>query len=55
MTALKFIFLMAQGGLVGYLAGQVFPGAGWEYWATILVNSGLVVAYGAALVAEENG
>ena len=54
MSVLKFFFLMAQGGLVGYLAGQVFPGVGWEYWATILLNSILVVAYGATLVAEEN-
>ena len=54
MSVLKFFFLMAQGGLVGYLAGQVFPEVTWAFWSTVLLNSILVVAYGATLVAEEN-
>lgn len=41
------LFLMAQGALVGFVAGLAFPGFGWEFFAAIIANSALTVAYGA--------
>jgi hypothetical protein len=44
------IWLILQGALVGWLAGQVFLSVdGWlvfEFWLTLIANSSLVVLYG---------
>jgi hypothetical protein len=43
---MNLLFLIAQGALIGYTAGVAFPDWGWEFFATILANSTLVVLYG---------
>jgi hypothetical protein len=43
------LFLIAQGGLMGMVAGRAFPGGDWaspEFWACCVANSVLVVLYG---------
>ena len=45
------VILIAQGGLMGFVAGCAFPSeSGWgspEFWCICLVNAIAVVAYGA--------
>lgn len=50
---LSTLILVAQGALVGFMAGQAFPGHGLEFWVTIVVNSVLVVTYGQARKTED--
>lgn len=40
------IFLLVQGGLMGLVAGWVFPDWDWPFFAIIVANAILVVAYG---------
>jgi len=47
------IIIIVQGGLVGYTAGQAFPGGGWEFWAICLANAVLTVAYGTTRKLED--
>jgi hypothetical protein len=42
---MSWLFLILQGALVGYTAGQAFPGWGWEFWAICLANAVLTVRY----------
>ena len=43
---MKYVFLGLQGGLIGYLAGEVFPGFTWEFWAVVGANAVLTNLYG---------
>lgn len=43
---MKYIFLIAQGVIFGWVAGEAFPDLTWEFFATVLTNSVLLVAYG---------
>lgn len=45
---MNLIPLMLQGALFGFVAGQAFPGLTWPFWAALIANSMLVVAYGVA-------
>jgi hypothetical protein len=45
---MNFVFLIIQGGLMGYIAGLAFPDYQIGFWLTVLANSTLVVAYGIA-------
>ena len=45
---MTFVFLMIQGGLMGYVAGLAFPDYQIGFWLTVLANAILVVAYGIA-------
>ena len=47
------IIIIVQGGLVGYTAGQAFPGWGWEFFAVLLANAVITVAYGTARKLED--
>ncbi len=49
---MSFIPLMIQGGLVGMIAGMAYPNSTWEFWAVIVANSVLTVAYGAFRATE---
>ena len=40
------IVIIAQGVLIGFVAGVAFPDTGWEFWAIIVANPVLTVAYG---------
>jgi hypothetical protein len=42
---MSWLFLILQGGLVGYLAGLAFPDLTWQFWAICLANAVLTVAY----------
>ena len=50
---MSWFFLMLQGGLMGYVAGQAFPGWGWEFFAVLLANSVLTASYGTARKLED--
>lgn len=50
------VILIAQGALVGFVAGRAFPGGDWgspEFWTICIVNSIAVVAYGVFKKVEE--
>ena len=55
ITVFKYAFLIVQGALVGHLAGQVFADGSWQFWVACIANSLSVVAYGATVLAENNG
>lgn len=38
--------LWFQGGLMGLVAGQAFPGFVWQFWVILIANSFLTVSYG---------
>lgn len=40
------IFLIFQGFLVGFLAGNVYPNFEWQFFAIIVANAVLTVSYG---------
>jgi hypothetical protein len=42
----NLLFLIAQGGLFGYVAGLAFPGFPPEFWFSVVGNSTLLVLYG---------
>jgi len=50
---MSWFFLMLQGGLMGFVAGQAFPGWGWEFFAVLLANSVLTASYGTARKLED--
>lgn len=43
---MSLLFLILQGGLFGVVAGELYPGLTWEFFALIAANSVLTVAYG---------
>ena len=45
---MNLILLMLQGALFGFVAGVAFPGFTWPFWAAVMANMVLVVAYGVA-------
>jgi hypothetical protein len=40
------IFLILQCGLVGFMAGVIYPNYEWQFWAVIAANAVFVTAYG---------
>jgi len=46
----KTLFLIAQAGVAGVVAGIAFPEYTWQFWTALVANSVTVVAYGAASV-----
>lgn len=38
--------LWFQGGLMGLVAGQAFPGFVWQFWVILIANAFLTVSYG---------
>ena len=42
------LFLILQGGLMGIVAGLAFPDLQWQFFAILLANAVLTVAYGTA-------
>ena len=40
------LFIILQGGLIGAVAGWVYPNWGWEFFAICVANAVLTVAYG---------
>lgn len=43
---MSILFLILQGGLMGIIAGRVFPGMSFEFFAVLIVNAILVALYG---------
>jgi len=50
---MSWLLLILQGGLVGFIAEQAFPGWEWEFFAVLLANAVLTVTYGTARKLED--
>lgn len=43
---MKTLFLVAQGGLMGLVVGEIYQFDDWEFWFIVIFNAILVVTYG---------
>lgn len=48
------LFLVLQGGLVGMLAGYIYPDWTWDFYAIIIANTVLTLGYGWACWNDED-
>lgn len=42
------LLLWLQSGMMGFVAGEAFPGFVWQFWAILIANTLLTMLYSAA-------